>query len=64
MLRGPGGRCRDCSRAGPLTGEGLFAVIVRADNLAMSCDQPILADHATNVSVASDAVLVEVDRAG
>ena len=31
---------------------------------SMSCDQPILVDHATDVSVSSDTVLVEVDRGG
>ena len=29
-----------------------------------SCDQPILVDHAADVSVSSDAVQVEVDRLG
>jgi hypothetical protein len=30
----------------------------------MSCDQPIFVDQATDVSVFSDAVQVEVDRLG
>ena len=29
-----------------------------------SCDQPVFVDHATDVSVSSDAVQVEVDRFG
>jgi hypothetical protein len=29
-----------------------------------SCDQPIFVDHATDVSLFSDAVQVEVDRLG
>jgi hypothetical protein len=29
-----------------------------------SCDQPIFVDHATDLSLFSDAVLAEVDRLG
>ena len=29
-----------------------------------SCDQPIFVDHATDLSLSSDAVQVEVDRLG
>jgi hypothetical protein len=37
---------------------------VRATTSSTSCDQPIFVDHATDVSVFSDAVQVEIDWLG
>ena len=34
---------------------------VRAETSSMSCDQVIFADHATEASLSSDAVIVEMD---
>jgi len=37
---------------------------VRAETSSVSCDQTVFVDQATDASLFSDAVLVEIDRLG